>query len=159
MPVPTNIPIPQIKLGKLKARSQMWEMFTDDGRVIDIELPVLTGCCDDPAHGKAFLLDAENQYTNEQGYWVQIGADRSLMPLCMIQDTKILGNGNKPGKSDDDALLTDLVDQIYHEAKEAKHEALWATISKNTFMDKLIWLIAIPCITALIAFAFIIIKK
>ena len=136
----------------------MWEMFTDDGRCVDLEFPVLTGCCDDPTHGKAFLLDAQNQYTNEQGYWVQIGWDRSLMPLCMIAKTKILGMKNKDGKQDDDDLITDLVDQIFHEAKEMTQERLWEGISKNTLMDRMTWLIAIPCITALIAFAMIWLK-
>lgn len=153
--LPSSIPIPQIKLGKRKTRSQMWEMFTDDGRIINIELDVLTGCCDDAAHGKGFLLDAQNQYTDEDGYWKQVGWDRSLMPLCMIEETKILGESNKPGTNDDETLLTNLVDQIFHEAKEARQERLWSGVSKNTMMDKLIWLITIPSVTALIAFAMI----
>ncbi len=158
MGVPTSIPVPQVKLGKRKERSQMWEMHTIDGRNVDIELNVLQGCCDDPEHGKAFLIDPQNQYTNEQGYWVQIGSENSLMPLCMIEDTKILGNQNKPGTSDDDTLITDLVDQLFHEASEARKEKVWSKVNKNVMLEKLTWLIAIPCITALLAFAIIAIK-
>jgi hypothetical protein len=157
--MPTQIPIPQVKLGKRKERSQMWEMFTDDGRCVDLELPVLTGCCDDPTHSKGFLLDADNQYTDERGYWIQVGWDRSLMPLCMIGKTKILGMQNKDGVHDDDALITDLVDQIFHEAKEGAQEKLWEGIAKNLLLDKLTWFIAIPCITALIAFGMIWIRR
>ena len=137
----------------------MWEMHTDDGRNVDLELPVLTGCCDDMTHGKGFLLDPQNQYVNEQGYWVQIGWDRSLMPCCMIAETTILGTKNKDGPHDDDELITDLVDQIFHEAKEATQEKLWEGITKNMLLDKLTWFIAIPCITALVAFGIIAMKS
>ena len=137
----------------------MWEMFTDDGRCIDLELPVLTGCCDDMNHGKGFLLDPKNQYTNEQGYWVQVGWDRSLMPCCMIEATAILGTQNQKGTEDDDGLITNLVDQVFHEAKEATQEKLWEGIARNLLLDKLTWFIAIPCITALVAFGIIAIKN
>ena len=158
MPLPASIPLPQMRLDKRKTRSQIWEMYTEDGRSVDIELVTLVACCDDPSHGKAFLLDAQNQYTNERGYWVQIGWDRSCMPLCPIEDTKILGSSNKPGVGDDEDLLTQLVDQLFHEAKEQRQESLWGRIGKNTLLDKLTWLIAIPCGTALIAFAMIVLR-
>lgn len=154
-----SIPIPQVRLGKLKTRSQMWEMFTDDGRIVSLELPVLLSCCDDPAHGKAFLIDTANQYTDERGYWIQVGADRSLMPVCMIEETKILGTVNEPGTHDDDGLLSKLVHQIFHEASESRKELVWLKAGRNTILEKIIWIIAIPCITALVAFALIILKK
>ncbi len=155
MPVPASIPLPQVKLGKRKQRSQMWEMYTVDGRSVDVEIDVLQGCCDDVAHGKAFLIDPNNQYTNEQGYWVQVGWEMSLMPLCTIEETKILGAKNKPGTDDDDDLLTVRVNQTFHEASEARKELVWSKVNKNMMMEKLTWLIAIPCITALLAFALI----
>jgi hypothetical protein len=51
------------------------------------------------------------------------------------------------------------VDQIFHEAKEATQEKLWEGITKNMLLDKLTWFIAIPCITALIAFGLIWMKR
>jgi hypothetical protein len=159
MPIPTSIPVPQIRLGKRKERSLMWEMYTDDGRIVDVEIDVLLGCCDDIKRGKGFLLDVNNQYTNERGEWVQVGWDRSLMPLCMIEETKILGVKNKPGAQDDDQYITKAVNQLFHESKEKTQESLWIKQAKNVILEKLTWFIAIPCITALIAFAMIWIKN
>ncbi len=136
----------------------MWEMYTVDGRCVDAEIPVIQGCCDDAAHGKAFLLDPANQYTNERGEWVQLGWEMSLMPLCTIEETKILGTQNQPGVQDDDPLITDLVNQIFHESSEARKELVWSKANRNVLLDKLTWLIAIPCITAVVAFAMIWIK-
>lgn len=137
----------------------MWEMFTDDGRIVEPELDVLVGCCDDPAHGKGLLIDAANQYTNEQGNWVQVGWDRSLMPICAIEKTKILGMDNKDGPEDDEALLTKLVDQIFHEASEARKEKVWSKANRNLALDKIIWLVTIPSVVVLLGFAMILIKK
>jgi hypothetical protein len=77
----------------------------------------------------------------------------------MIEQTTILGTQNKKGTEDDDELITDLVDQVFHEAKEATQEKLWEGIAKNLLLDKLTWFIAIPCITALVAFGIIAMKS
>jgi hypothetical protein len=153
-----TIKVPKVKVsvnGKKKQRTQMWEMFLDDGRILKVELPVTTGMCDDPKRGKAFLIDAQNQYVDENGDWNQVGWERSLMPVCAIERTKILGTKNKPGDEDDEDLQTQLVGQLYHENAMARKKYLWRNLSKNLVLEKIIWIITIPSVLFFLGFLII----
>lgn len=79
--MPSSIPVPQIKLGKIKERSQMCQRYTTDGRIKDVELPVLLQTCADDGV-RAYLLDSDNQYYDEKtGTWVQLINEIDYVPL------------------------------------------------------------------------------
>jgi len=102
--MPTAIPIPQIKLGKRKERSQMCEILTDDGQWIDEEIPALSSCVADDKRKMAFLIDPANQFRAEDGYDHQLITEKTSVPLSLrvqskyqdgkndIQDMKSLRN-------------------------------------------------------------------
>lgn len=142
MPTPSSIPLPAIRWGKRKLRSQMCEIFTDDGRIVAVEEDVLRGCVDDPATGQAFLLDAENQYTAEDGHWYQILGERSTIPLCMIKETNIKD-------------LQKLINQIFHESQEDAKLRQYEKATSNTMADKLLWIVAMVLSAMVIIFGIV----
>lgn len=132
-----TLTIPTIKWGKRKDRSQICESFTEDGRIITVELPVLRGCVDDEKSGQGFILDAGNQYTNEDNYWTQVLWERSSFPVCMIDDSK-------------NPDLSKLINQIYKESKKQAQLDQFIEAAKNAMSDRLSWIIAMVCGTFLI---------
>jgi len=94
-------------IGKTKTRSQMCEVFTEDGRMVDIEIPVLKGCVADDEKCSAWLLDPENQVQDEKtGLWYQVIGERSTIPMEVIKDLRDL----------DDKEYRTLIDKIFHES-------------------------------------------
>jgi len=134
------IPLPKVTFGKRKKRSQMCEIFTDDGRIVDEELNVLRGCVDDPDRNAAFLIDSDNQFVCEDGQWYQILGERSTIPICMIKPTNIKDLG-------------ELINQIFRETHETAKLQQYENAMKNAWMEKILWIIAIPCITLLLFYA------
>jgi hypothetical protein len=126
-----NIPLPRVSFGKRKQRSQMCEVFTDDGRIILVEHEVLRGCVADYQKGMGFILDSDNQMVNEDGYWSQVLGERCTIPMCMI----------KPSNIKD---LRALVNQISHETRAAAKMAEYEKANKNKFMEKIIWIVGMP---------------
>lgn len=135
-----TIPLPKVSFGKRKKRSQMCEIFTDDGRIIGVELDVLRGCVDDPDRNAAFLLDSDNQFVCEDGHWYQIIGEHSTMPIRMI---------NKGQEQD----LNKLIPQIFRETHETSKLQQYENAMKNAWMEKILWIVAIPCITLLLFYA------
>lgn len=91
-------------IGKTKARSQMCRIGTDDGRIVEVEIPVLKGCAAHDLWCSAWVLDAENQMQDEtSGMWFQLLGERSTIPICLITETKIKN-------------LTKLINDIFHES-------------------------------------------
>jgi len=129
-----------IGVGKHKKRSQMCEMFTDDGRIFPVEFEVLRGCMDDTALGMGFLCDSENQFTNEAGDWVQLLGERSMVPLCPIRPT-------------DSTDLQELRNKIWHETHEDAKVKQYELAANKDRLNKITTLIAIPCITILLIYA------
>jgi hypothetical protein len=132
----SHITLPSIKvnLGKRKERSQMCEVYTPDGRIIDREIPVDRGCMDDPAWGMGFIIDAGNQHMNEQGLWVQSLYEESVLPICSIQKRK-----EQDGKEDVDEV-TELLDSINRETKALEKLKQYSKNASNEKMIKLLWL-------------------
>ena len=143
-----NIPVPQIKFGKRKTRSQMFEILTIDGRWIDVELPVSFNCSDDEARGGAFLLDSDNQYEAEDGTMHQIVSEKSLIPICMISQSKLLDGKN------DDAELKKISEDVFNLTFEQKKAEQFAKLKKNEIWDKALWIVSIVCGTFLVIAAF-----
>ena len=119
----------------------MCHLYTDDGRLETIELPVLQGSVLDEEKGKGFVLDATNQYFNkEDGQWYQVLWERSSIPLCMINQSSVKD-------------LTALIDQIFHQNRQKAEIKQFKRANKNALLDRIIWLVAIPCVTILLIFA------
>ena len=137
-----QVTIPTINWGKRKQRSQMCEIFTDDGRIVNVELDVLKSCVDDPDKGIGFLLDSDDQFIEEDKQWHQILYEKSSLPICMISGLDI-----KEGE------LGKTLDQIFHESQEEAKLRQYERAAKNTIMDKLVWIISIICSAAVIMFA------
>jgi len=137
-----TITLPSIRWGKRKQRSQMCLVFTDDGRLITIELEVLRGCVNDDATRQAFLIDAANQYMGDDRHWYQVLGERSTIPICMLKPTEVKN-------------LEDLINQIFHESQESAKLLQYERAGQNSIMDKILWIVAIPCSALLIAFAII----
>ena len=135
-----TIPLPKVTFGKRKKRSQMCEIFTDDGRILDVELDVLRGCVDDPARNAAFLIDPDNQLVCEDGQWYQIIGEHCTLPISLI---------NK-GKEKD---LNKLIPQIFRETHETSKLQQYENAMKNAWVEKILWIVAIPCTTLLLFYA------
>jgi len=135
----TSIPIPQLKFGKRKERSQVNEVFTDDGRIVTVELDVQNGCQVDEPRQKAFFISPENQYTSEMGVWTQIIDENSSIPFDAIEPIEIED-------------LQDLENKIYHESAENAKTNQYIRAANDTKMDKLMWIVVIVCCTFIIFF-------
>lgn len=136
-----QINLPTIKWGKKKTRSQMCEIFTDDGRIQDQELDVVKSCVHDPDKGLGFLLDSDDQLVGEDGQWYQVLYERSAIPVCMVGGANIT-----------EEKLPEIINQIYDESQKAAKEEQYMKASKNNTMDKLMVIVAIVCASALIMF-------
>ena len=128
-----------LKFGKRKQRSQMCELFTDDGRLLTVEHDVLRGCIDDPLKGMGFIIDGANQFLDEQGNWVQLLGERSTIPICPVTISHITD-------------LKALKGQIFHESHEESKVQQYKKAAQSEFMNKILWMITIPCVTFLIIF-------
>jgi hypothetical protein len=94
-------------IGKTKTRSQMCEVFTEDGRIVDLEIPVLKGCVAADDKCSAWLMDPENQVQDEStGIWYQVYGERSTIPMEVIKDL--------PDPTKDE--YTKLIQKIFHES-------------------------------------------
>jgi len=127
-----QIVIPTLKWGKRKQRSQMFEIFTEDGRIEVPELPVLRACASHESSGQAFILNAGNQYLAEDGTWHQICGERSCLPAETIETSET---------TDED--LTKLVDQVYDASQEQAKLEEYLRADKSTLVEKLVWIVAI----------------
>lgn len=127
-----------IKFGKTKQRSQMCEVFTEDGRILTMELEVLRGCADDPTSKQAFILDSSNQYVNiEDKTWTQPLWEPSTKPLRMINQ-------------DNDEDLEKLIDEIYNETWHNTIHDQYENVKKNEMENKIVWVVSLVCTAAVI---------
>jgi hypothetical protein len=120
----------------------MCDIFTEDGRLESVELPVLLGCVDDEVLGWGFLLDAENQFVGEDGYWVQPYGERSGKPLTLVKQREFKDS-------------TSLLDQIYHEAQAKAKEDQYTAAAKNKWAESISWIITVCVGSALLLFGII----
>jgi hypothetical protein len=139
-----SIPLPTIKLGKRKERSLMCEVFTDDGRWVDREMPALSSCVDDEATGMTYLIDGDNQFLAEDNNWHQLLTEKSQIPLC-LRKTSVYQDGKN-----DDVELKAVSDDIFKLAfSQRQMEALKKAKSEDVW-TKFTWIVSIVCGTILI---------
>jgi hypothetical protein len=109
----------------------MAEVFTDDGRIVTTEIPVLRGCMDDEKTGSAFLLDADNQYTDESHQWTQILGERSTIPISMVKATEY-------------KQLQEIINKIYHESSEGAKLDQYQKAKNGDRWNRIMWLVFGP---------------
>jgi hypothetical protein len=135
MPV-KSIPLPTLKFGKRKERSQMCEALTVDGRWVDKEMPALNNCVDD-GH-RAFLLDADNQYyCPEDGQWHQVLSELDAVPL-QLRTTSYLIDGE-----DDDEDIKKISNDLFMITSEQAQAEQYRIAKQSDSWDKLMWIFTI----------------
>ena len=129
--MPVSIPLPRLKWGKRKERSQMCEIVTSDSRIVDLELDVLSGCVQNTklTTQDAYILSPENQfYDEEESVWKQLLDELSGEPICLkkpIEDVKKLWG---------DIFENASVSAMLKKQKEAAQSVIW---------EKLTWIVSI----------------
>jgi hypothetical protein len=116
----------------------MCELFTDDGRLIDVELEVLPGggCLDDPIYGSAFIVDSTNQFIDEYGNSKQILGERSTLPICLRSEF-----GQESAADQDE--LRKIVNQIFKATYKSEIRQQFLDRLKHEWLDKIILLVSI----------------
>ena len=135
-----TLSIPTLKWGKRKERSQICEIFTEDGRIRDMELDVLHGCVQNKMleSGDAHLLSQDNQFMDEEdGIWKQQIGELSVVPICLIKPKAI-------------ADVNERVEKIYADRREAIMTMKNKEALKSPVMDRLMWIITIVCSSAIV---------
>lgn len=131
-----SIPIPIIKFGKTKEKSQLCEVFTIDGRQRQIDFPAKTTFIDDGE--RAFLINENNQYFDKQvGVWVQPIFAAHVIPLQFREKDPLADNIN------DDQQYKNLVDNLFKITAEEKQSKQYAEANANEAWGKFIWIITI----------------
>lgn len=134
-----NIPLPTIKFGKRKERSQMCEILTDDGRWVDKELPALYSCVQDEQSGLAFLIDPQNQYLSEDNTWHQLLSEKSQVPIC-LREKSIFQDGDN-----DEKELNDISDQLFVLTSEQAQAEQFEKARQSEVWNKILWIVSIIC--------------
>jgi hypothetical protein len=133
---------PRLTFDKKMDRSLTYDLATDDGAVITKELSVISGCAKWAEIGRAFLIDADNQYLNEYGMWVQVGGERCAWP----KTTRVPRPPNENNKTH-----REVINEIYKENKAMAKLTQFINASKETSLGKITWIIAIICISILLS--------
>jgi hypothetical protein len=83
-----GIPLPTIRLSKKKETSQIMDVMTTDGRLVEPEIPVIASMASDDATGNSFLLDPNELYLCKDKTYHQLVSDKSRKPLVPSWVTK-----------------------------------------------------------------------
>ena len=142
--MPSSIPLPRIKFGKIKERSQMCEVLTDDGRMIDKEFPVLYSCMDDESTGMAYMISPENQYKAEDGTMHQILTEKSQVPVCLRSEHYLNDGVN------DEKELENIGNEIFGLTFDQKMAEGYQKISDSSGWNKIILIVSIVMVTLLL---------
>ena len=142
--MPTSIPIPHIKFGKRKERSQMCEIFTDDGRWVDKEYPAYSSCVADENTRLAFLLDSANQYRAEDGNDHQLLTEKTSIPLRLRVASKY-----QNGDNDQEEMKT-LRNSIFKMVFRQKQTEGIDEVKKQTAMEVLYKIVIVISATILV---------
>lgn len=111
MPVNVNLNTRTL-IGKVKARSAMCRIYTDDGRIVIAENPVLKACISDENKLSAWLIDADELVQDEDtGIVYQLIDERSIIPIPAITNdrTKIKDQKKMVEQLFQDSVEIDLV--------------------------------------------------
>lgn len=133
--MPSSIPLPQIKLGKRKDKTQMGHVSTTDGRVVPEEIPVTSNCAMSDKFTALFLMDDTEQYLGPDGHFYQLWSDKDTIPLMPKSESVKKAKGEKSIANSKDAIFNLTEDiETYRNLMQAK---------KNDFGDTLKWIVSI----------------
>jgi hypothetical protein len=128
MPVNLNINTRTI-IGKVKARSQLCRIYTEDGRIILTEPSVLKACIADDSKVAAWVIDADNQVMNEDTrQWEQLLDERSIIPVPAVTGKSEIKDQEKlTHQIFHDSWVIDLI-MLDNEQKRDKQRTWWFVI-------------------------------
>lgn len=138
--MPASIPIPQVKFGKRKERSQMCVLQTKDGRWLDKEYPV-GHCIIDESAGMAWDIADDNLYLGEDGNWYQILSEESEIPICP-RVPHYLADGEH-----DDADVINRSNEIFALSFEDKKTEQFLKARQSDMWNRIMWIAAMICAT------------
>ncbi len=127
-----------ISFGKRKQRSQMCEIFTDDGRIISIEQEVAKGHMVDTNKELGFLIDGANQLLGKDNNWYQILGEKDCRPLPLVT-----GRAAEDKKGSDKDPLRTQIEQLFAETLEDAKFKQYMLARKNIMLEKLTQLVAV----------------
>ena len=127
-----SIPLPTIKLGlRTKKRVMPCEVFSEAGKIVQIDGDVIISCVDFPNLRKGFLIDNKNLFTNERNEEVMVISEQSFIPIGLIQDNSMTTEAQGT-----------LLDQIFDECQSAAKDAEFERPKSNSMADRLTLLFA-----------------
>jgi len=129
-----SIPLPQIKWGKHKEKSQMCEVLTTDGRLVIDEVPVTANSAVSDKYGCVFIIDYQEQYEAEDGTFHQLVSDKSRLPLMPVSETVL--------KAAKEKQLEGMVNDIFELTEDMKIYEQFANAKKSEFGETLKWIVS-----------------
>jgi len=132
-----TIGTPKVSWGKTKKRSQMFLVITHDGRLVERQFQVSRSCALTDNKDAGFLLSPGNQFRDKQNVTWQLVDENSYVPPALREDVNI---------KDFDGLL----EKIFADNHEERERQNYRDAAKNILADRLLWIMAMPCITILI---------
>ena len=142
--MPLSIPLPTIKFGKRKERSQMCVLLTEDGRWVEKEYPVANGVIVDEVAGQKWLIMPDNLYLADDGNWYQILTEMSQIPLCPRHPSHLTD-----GENDEDEL-SKISNDLFRVTFEDKKTEQFDKANQSAIWNKMLWAISIVCGTMLL---------
>jgi hypothetical protein len=129
-------------------------MDTDDGRLVLRETPVLHSCAVDNELCAGFLIDSSNQYQDETTLeWVQIVDEKSTIPLCLLDPTRMDGMV-KPEKDDkEQSKMTSLINGIFHASWTIDLATMDRQATKDRNKTWLYFILGVPMALCVLALA------
>lgn len=141
--LPSTIGIPRITFGKRKARSVMVDLYTDDGRLVEIEIAAEYACMIDDDLRLAWMIDSENQYLHPDGTWRQVLSEKSMIPMCM-RKVNVFTDGEH-----DEEDVEQLCKDVFKLAADDVVNDQFRKAARNAALEKLQWIVSIICGTML----------
>jgi hypothetical protein len=135
-----QIPLPQIRFTKKKEISQIMDVMTTDGRLVEPEIPVIANLATDENTGNSFLIDPQELYQCKDGTFHQLVSDKSRKPIVPSWVKKDI---------DWKKITGGLVGLTY----DIKRAEVFLQNKKNDYMDSLKVIVAIGAVAFIIVAA------
>ena len=137
--MPSSIPLPQVSLGRVKAKTQMCLLITNYGEVVRKEMETFLQTALDHKAKKAYLLDWDEQMMGEDGLMYQVIYEKSCLPVCFTDEPDV--------KEEE---LDEVLNSMFDESFQVKINTDLENANKNNVWDKIMLIISIVCGTILI---------
>jgi len=128
--MPVNVSInTKTLIGKVKTRSQLCRVYTEDGRIVITEPGVLKALINEDSKISAWVIDADNQVQDEDTLqWYQLLDERAMMPVpCVTGEDKIKDQEKLLRSIFHESWITDLI-TMNDDQKRDKQRTWWFVI-------------------------------